>query len=151
MLKKLLITEDGLTSKQKELETLNKEREKAVLELQEARDQGDRSENGAYKAARWKLSGLDRRLRYLRRILDRAEVVYRKNKDIVELGAVVEIVMEGYQKQFSIVGSEESDLSTGKLSCFSPMGKALMGKRKGEQCVVTTPKGQVTIVITAIM
>jgi transcription elongation factor GreA len=68
----------------------------------------------------------------------------------VELGAVVEIVMEGYTKQFTLVGSEESDLANGKLSFFSPMGKALVGKKKGDECVVTTPKGSVTIVITNV-
>ncbi len=150
MLKKLLITQEGLREKQTELETLSCEREKAVAELQDARELGDRSENGAYKAARWKLSGLDRRIRYLRKVIERAEVVQRKNKELVELGAIVEIVMEGYKKQFTIVGSEESDLANGKLSFFSPMGKSLMGKKEGDTCIVQTPKGPVEIVITRI-
>lgn len=150
MQKHILITQEGFDKKNTELQDLENQRVKALEELNFAREQGDRSENGAYKAARWKLGGIDKRLRILKEIIRRSQIVARAHQDIVEIGATITITMNNQQREFLIVGSEESDLENGRISYVSPIGKAVMGKKKGDECFVTTPGGMLSIAILDI-
>ncbi len=73
-------------------------------------------------------------------------------KDVVSVGSTVRIEKEGDNKStvFTIVGSEEADMSQGKISNLSPIGSALLGRKQGDAVKVTTPKGVVSYVIAAI-
>lgn len=111
---------------------------------------GDRSENAAYKSARWKLSGIDRRLKHLSNILKYGEVVSSTVPGVISIGSTV-IVHDGTdEKTFSIVGGYESDTLQGKISNASPIGKALIGKKMGDSMNITTPAGKLHYEIVEI-
>jgi transcription elongation factor GreA len=143
MIKKILLTSEGLQEKEQEKADLKKQRESAVRELVTARNMGDLSENGAYKAARFRLSGIDRRLRYLENVLRRVVVTEKRTDGRVGIGS--QIVVNDGEKELTltIVDSHESDFMRGKISLYSPIGKALMGRREKDVVEVVTIKGKV--------
>ena len=141
MIKKIFLTPEGLQEKELEKVELKKQRESAVKELVTARNMGDLSENGAYKAARFRLSGIDRRLRYIEGVLRRAVVTAKRTDGRVGIGSQVEVNDGSKNLELTIVDSHESDFMRGKISLYSPIGKAMMGKRVGEKVEVITIKG----------
>ena len=150
MKKIISFTKEGLAEKQNELNILQNDRINAVTELQRAREMGDLSENAAYKVARSRLSGIDRRIRYLERILKHVVVVEKRMDGRVGMGNTV-IVQDGtVQVNLVIVDGHESDFMKGKISGYSPIGRALLGKRVGESIDVFTPGGKKTITILHI-
>lgn len=148
--KKILFTKEGYEKKLAELKSLQDKRIPAVQELQFAREQGDRSENGAYKAARWKLSGIDSQIRRLNTILRTAQVIAKPTDSIVGLGSTVDVIWNTQEKTFTIVGQEESDLSEGRISIISPIGKALSGRKEGDSVEIFVPAGKQTIKIKKV-
>ncbi|MCX7996822.1 MAG: GreA/GreB family elongation factor [Patescibacteria group bacterium] len=146
----VVFTPEGLAKKLQEQVLLEKQREEAVRELNEARELGDRSENGYYKAARWKLSGIDSRLRRLRDVIGRAQVQEHRNTGVVEIGAQVELEIAGKTHHYRMVGPEESSIDEGKLSIFSPVGKAIANRKAGETCTAQTPGGALTVRIVSV-
>lgn len=146
----IAFTPEGFAEKQREQEALEARRLSALEELNTARELGDRSENGAYKAARWKLAGIDRQLRHLRDVLSRAQVQKRRHADIVEIGATVELDINGTIRQFRVVGPEESTGGEGTLSIVSPIGRAIANRKAGEQAVARTPAGEVLVSILRV-
>jgi transcription elongation factor GreA len=150
MRKNIPFTKIGHENLQKEYEELQKQRVEAVKELTTARDMGDRSENAAYKSARWKLSGIDRRLRQLKKVLATAQIIDRPFTGFADIGCTV-IVSDGVKTQtYMLVGGFESDILQGKLSVNSPIGKALLGKKTGDRISVVVPSGNVTYTIEDI-
>lgn len=139
--KKIHFTRDGLKKIEKEHDELVHSRKDAVHHLGVARAMGDLSENAAYTAARRKLSTLDGQIRRLAQVLRNAEVVDVEFKGYVELGCSVTIDDGKTQRTFMIVGGYESDIVHNKLSQFSPIGKSLMGKKKGDTVIVAAPGG----------
>jgi transcription elongation factor GreA len=150
MIKKILLTPEGLTEKEAEKADLKKQRESAVKELVTARNMGDLSENGAYKAARFRLSGIDRRLRYIEGVLRRVVVVEKRIDGRIGIGSTV-LVNDGKKDlELTIVDGHESDFMRGKISLYSPIGKALMGRKTGEQVEISTIKGKVFYTIGSV-
>jgi transcription elongation factor GreA len=140
-LSKILFTPKGyqdLLTRQKKLEL---ERPAAVDDLQKAREMGDLSENGYYKAARAKLSFIDAQLRRSERLLKQAFVVQPKTKDEVEIGSQVKISDGQKTYQYDLVGGYESNPLKGTISHRSPLGRALMGKKEKEVVEVHAPNG----------
>lgn len=150
MIKKILLTSEGLREKEQEKADLKLQRVSAVKELVTARNMGDLSENGAYKAARFRLSGIDRRLRYLENVLRRVVVTEKRTDGHVGIGS--QIVVNDGEKELvlTIVDSHESDFMRGKISLYSPIGKALMGRREKDIVEVVTLKGKVKYSIEKI-
>ena len=124
-----------------ELLEIEKSRPKFVAELAWARDLGDRSENAAYKSARSKLSRVDSRIRFLKKILENSKVVESTQKGLVCIGSVVKIQSGEKVVVYEIVGDHETDPLRGKISYRSPIGSALMNKKIGEMVVYSTPSG----------
>lgn len=150
MIKKIFLTPDGLKEKEDEKVELKAQRVDAVKELITARNMGDLSENGAYKAARFRLSGIDRRLRYIENVLRRVTVTAKRTDGRIGIGTEV-LVNDGAKEMLlTIVDGHESDFMKGKISLYSPMGKALMGRKVGEAVEVITMKGNVMYVIKKI-
>lgn len=150
MIKKILLTPEGLKEKEKERAELNISRIEAVKELQTARAMGDLSENGAYKAARFRLSGIDRRLRYLEGVLRRVVVAEKRKDGRVGIGSTVTVNDGKSDLDLTIVDSHESDFMRGKISLYSPIGRALIGKREGEKAEVVTIKGKIVYIIRKV-
>lgn len=148
--KVFLFTQEGLDDMKKELADLHEKRKPAVAELSRARDMGDRSENAAYKSARQILSGLDRRTQRLEQVIKYSQVVQPRFKDIVDIGSRVILENENGTVEYLIVGGMESDLSKARLSCFSPVGKAVMNKKVGERVSIHVPAGRIEYLIKEI-
>lgn len=120
-----------------------RQRPEAVENLRLAREMGDLSENGYYKASRARLSFLDAQLRRLERLIKSAIVVESANSGKVDIGSVVIVADNNSQKKYTVVGGFESDPSKNTISYISPLGKALMGKSIGDNIEVLAPKGKV--------
>ncbi|VVA44104.1 Transcription elongation factor GreA [Candidatus Roizmanbacteria bacterium] len=138
---------ENLVNEQKEL---TKTRVDAVANLKTAREMGDLSENAAYRVARSKLSSVDRRLRFLTKILDNAYIMKVDFKGIVDVGCLVTVETNTANQTYQIVNSHESDIANGKISYYSPVGRALIGKRVNDVFEVTTPNGKISYKIKEI-
>ena len=151
MIKKILLTAEGLQEKEKERADLQVQRVSAVKELVTARNMGDLSENGAYKAARFRLSGIDRRIRYLDGVLRRVAVTEKRTDGRIGIGSTV-IVNDGSKDlELTIVDGHESDFMRGKISFYSPIGKALMGRKVDENVEIATLRGRVNYSIKKVL
>ncbi len=150
MAKKIFLTPSGLTEKEEEKKRLQRERKTAVAELVVARNMGDLSENGAYKAARFRLSGLDRRLRYIENVLRRVAVIEKRTDGRVGIGSIVQVATAEKEITLEIVDGHESDFMRGKISLYSPVGKKLMGRRVNEKVEVVTISGIVVYTVLKV-
>ena len=128
---------------EKELDHLRSTARREVLaELEDAKKLGDLSENAEYHEARKKQADLEDRVAMLEQLLKNAAIVSHEKSDFVSMGSTVILKkVGGEEKTFEIVGTEEADSSQGKLSNKSPIGTALMGKKKGDAVSVKMPAG----------
>lgn len=121
--------------------------------LEYARSLGDLSENAEYQEARDLQAATEERIRRLEDLIKRAHILTDgKKKDIVGFGSTVVIKKENSNDtyEYMIVGSEEADMRAHKLSHVSPLGGALMGKKKGEVFSFQTPNGKQTYTIEKV-
>jgi len=143
------MTPGGFARMRRELDALvSKERPELVATVAWAAGNGDRSENGDYIYGKKRLREIDRRIRFLVKRLDRAEVVdpaARRdddNADRVFFGATVTISdASGAARTVSIVGIDEIDTARGYISWISPMARALLKAREGDVVTLRTPGG----------
>jgi len=145
------ITQSGYIKLEKELKELEeKKRPVYVTKLQTARDKGDLSENSEYTGAKEALRFIDERIALLKYQLDNSEIITQNNPSIIDIGDMVTIESEGQTSVYTLVGEMEADISQGKLSLSSPLGKALSGHKVGENVVVETPSGKSSYKIIAV-
>lgn len=140
------LTKEKFEELKQELDTLKSTKRKEIADsLEYAKQLGDLSENAEYQQAREMQATTEERIAKLESILKSAVIVALHHSDKVEIGSTVVVVKEGdkEKKNFKIVGSEEADTLQGKISYVSPLGSALMGKKKGESFSFSTPKGSV--------
>jgi transcription elongation factor GreA len=146
MEKKIPFTQEAYDQLVKDLNNLkNVERPRVLQELVDARAQGDLSENAEYHAAKERLASIDNvELPKLQDQLARAEVVaFDASSDNIRFGATVTVKNLKTKRDvvYQLVSPEEADALNGKISFKSPIGAALMGKKRGDTVEVTTPKG----------
>ncbi|MEK7356562.1 MAG: transcription elongation factor GreB [Bdellovibrionota bacterium] len=139
------ITAKGLERLKSELhELLTVERPKLVETVAWAASNGDRSENADYIYGKRRLREIDKRVRFLNKRLDAAEVVdpsMQKGKKVL-FGATVTVVGENAdEKTYRIVGIDETDAKAGKVSWISPIGQALLQANEGDTVTLKTPRG----------
>ncbi len=137
----------------KELELLKTEKRKEVAEkLEFAKSLGDLSENAEYQEARDDQAKVEDRIMNLEAILKTAEIVSSKKGGTITIGSTVVVCKKGTRTKqtFIIVGSEEVDMGTGKISNKSPLGSALIGKEKGDEALFKTPSGDVQYMIADV-
>ena len=137
-----------------ELEHLKTVRRTEIAEsLEYARGLGDLSENAEYQEARELQAATEERIRKLEDIVKRAKIISKTKGDIVDFGSVVVIAPENDTKdtrEYTIVGSEEADMRERKISHVSPLGSAMMGKKKGESFSFETPGGKQSFVVISV-
>lgn len=138
------ITRKGYEALKAELDRLRKvERPKVIEAIAEARSHGDLSENAEYDAAKDRQGFIEARIAELEGKLADARIIDITNRtsDTVVFGATVTMVdlSSSEKRQYTLVGPDEGDIKNGKISVQSPVGKALIGKRIGDQVEVTTP------------
>lgn len=139
------LTDDGFKKLKDELDFLKKVRRPAIANrIKDAKELGDLSENAEYADAREEQSFSEGRILELENLLKNVQVVNsgNSNPEVVQIGDKVTVEKDGQTAIYIIVGSSEADPSTGKISNESPIGKALLGKRIGEETTVKTPKGE---------
>lgn len=140
------MTPGGAESMRQELRRLlHDERPEIVKTVSWAASNGDRSENGDYIYGKRRLREIDRRVRFLTKRLESAEIVdpALQKSDRVLFGATVTIQdEEGKKKTFRIVGIDEADAAKGMISWISPLAKALLNTRVGDAIMFRSPKGE---------
>jgi transcription elongation factor GreA len=143
--KDVILTPEGLQKLKDELEDLSTTKRREVAErIKEAREFGDISENSEYDDAKNEQAMVEQRIAQLEDRLRSAQVVEAKDlsNDQVGVGTVVNVTFDGNDKQsFTIVGSAEAKPPT-RLSNESPVGKALMGHKKGDEVTISLPSGK---------
>jgi len=146
------MTEKGHEALQEELKVLVEEkRPKMVDRLSRARAEGDLSENSDYQNAKDELEFMDGKIAELKNVLKNAEVVeVGKNDGKVALGTSVLVKIDGDKHEYHVVGEWEANPAKKRISHTSPLGQALMGKKKGEKVDVEAPAGKVVYEILEI-
>ncbi len=154
------LTKDGLEKLQQELDTLkNVTRKEVINRIKIARDQGDLSENAEYSDAKDQQSFIEGRILELENTIRSAVLIEPAagSDGTVGLGMTVTITCEGGhgvdERVYTIIGSNEANPASGRISNESPLGRAFLGKRLGETVEVRTPKGvmRCTIVNIAVL
>jgi transcription elongation factor GreB len=141
--------------KDEALHLLDKERPEVVRVVQWAASNGDRSENADYIYGKRRLREIDRRIRFLTKRLDLAEVVdpaaRDDDTDQVFFGATVTLAdEEGSENTYTIVGIDEADVIRGRISWISPLARALLKRREGEQVTFKAPGGDQRLEIVQV-
>ncbi len=151
------LTKEKFVQLTEELEHLrNTKRKEVAEELEYAKQLGDLSENAEYHQAREEQAMLEDRISKLDTLLKGATIVDAdaagKQSGVVTVGSKVELRREGKKENidYTVVGSEEADMLARKISASSPLGAAVLGKKKGESISVKTPSGDVAYTIVKI-
>jgi transcription elongation factor GreA len=147
------LTKEKFEELTKELENLKTEKRKEVAEnLEYSKGLGDLSENAEYHEAREMQVALESRIEKLDAMLKSAIIVSDRHGSTVNIGSTVVVQNEkgGNKQTFILVGSEEVDVTSGKISMHSPLGSALLGKRKGDHAEFQSPRGPIGYTILEV-
>ena len=139
------LTKDGHKKLLDELENLKKVRRPQISNrIKDAKELGDLSENAEYADARDEQSFTEGRILELEAMLKEVEVIGNgsSDPDAVEIGDTIVVDRDGVEKEYTIVGSNEADPMSGKISNESPLGQSFLGKKKNEEFTTPTPKGE---------
>lgn len=140
-----ILTQEGKQKLEEELHYLETEKRAEIGErIRVAREFGDISENSEYDDAKNEQGMMEARIAEINHILSEATVVDTPKKSSrVNIGSKVTVTMNGAERVFTIVGAAESNAAEGKISNESPVGAALLGRKKNEQVTTTGPTGRV--------
>ena len=146
-MEKIPITRQGYEALKKELGYVKKvERPKNIQAIEEARSHGDLSENAEFEAAKDRQAFLDGRVGDLEYKLSRADIIdpetLPKDRVVFSCSVVLENTDTGENVEYQLVGPDESNVEQGRISILSPLGKAIIGKKPGDEIILQTPGGQ---------
>lgn len=147
------LSKEGLEKIKNELEFLKTAKRKEIADsLAHAKSLGDLSENAEYKEALETMNVTEDRIEKLEDIVKRAVIIEKSGGSTVQLGSSVKVKKDSDGKIYDYVltGQEEADISSGKISNKSPIGSALIGKKKGDIIKVVTPAGEIKYTIEKI-
>lgn len=150
---KKYISKEGLEQLKEELKEMKEVKRPQIIErIQVAKEQGDLSENAEYHEARDAQSFSEGRILELENTIRNALVMedHVGQKGVVNIGSKVTVDCNGQKIQYHIVGSNEADPSSGKISNESPIGSAFLGKKKGESLTIIIPSGAMECTIKGI-
>ena len=151
--KEIFLTKEGLNELQEELIDLkDNKRPEVILQIKEARAQGDLSENAEYHAAKDKQGQIEARIKELEYLIDNATIISNTKSNSIKIGSTVEIeyVNEKETETYKIVGSTEADPFENKISNESPIATAILGKKVGDTVSIESPNGNYDIKIVSI-
>ena len=151
----IYLTEEGLKKLQEELNHLkNVERPGISKQIAEARDKGDLSENAEYDAAKDAQGLLEIKISKLEEDLSNARIVDESKIDISKVSVLSKVKIRNLSTKkelvYTLVAEKEADLKNGKISVTSPIGKGLLGKKKGEVAQIQVPSGILQLEIISI-
>ncbi len=152
MKKQFHLTKEGIAELKAELKALQAERVPIAERIKTAREFGDLAENAEYTAARAEQEQTEGRIAEIEHILQNVKVIHKPTGDSkVQLGSNVKLKSaDGKTKEFQVVGTVEADPMNGKISDESPIGKALLGKKEGDEVEIKTPAETSAYVIIEI-
>ena len=151
--KEIFLTKEGLTELQEELKDLkDNKRPEVIIQIKEARAQGDLSENAEYHAAKDKQGQIEARIKELEYLIDNATIISSTKSSSIKIGSTVEIeyVDDKEKETYQIVGSTEADPFENKISNESPIAVAIMGKKVGDTVSIESPNGNYDVKIISI-
>lgn len=140
----IYITKEKKEELEKELKDLSGPKRKEIIDaLEYAKSLGDLSENAEYHQAREEQGKIEERIKVVEQILKYSKIIEKAKGDKITIGShiIVKRVDTKEEKNYIIVGREEADMAKGKISNDSPIGLALLGKKKGDNISFSTPKG----------
>ncbi|MBI2099608.1 transcription elongation factor GreA [Candidatus Uhrbacteria bacterium] len=144
-------SKEGLEKLKEELRGLKTVRRKeAAARIEKAKELGDLSENAEYAEAKDELAFIEGRIIELEDYINRAIVFDHEAGDKVSLGSKVKVKAKDKEKEYTIVGPNEADPASGKISNETPLAKSLLGKKAGDEVEVKTPSGQVAYKILSV-
>ena len=148
-------TKDGLEKLKKDLSTLkSKGRKEIARQIAEARDKGDLSENAEYDAAKDAQGHLEAKIAQLEDLMSKARLIDESKLDSSIVSILSKVTIKnrksGTSVTYTLVSEEEADLKAGKISTQSPIGKGLLGKKKGDAAKIKTPAGEIEFEIVNI-
>lgn len=143
MSKKHLLTKEGLEKVKAELEILVGQKRKDVIErIQEAVAHGDLSENADYAQAKEEQAFIEGRIQELEEVIKNAEIIKAsKDHNIVSVGSTVKVMVDGKERIYTIVGSNEANPAEGRISNESLVGQKLLGAKLHDKIEIQTPAG----------
>ena len=146
------ISEEGLTKLRVELEELvNVRRGEIAQRIHDAKEHGDLSENAEYEDAKNEQAFVEGRIQALESMIKNASLIdEHTSTDHVQIGSTVKVEGDSGPETFMIVGSAEAKPAAGRISNESPVGRALLGRKKGEKVVVKVPAGDFAYTIVEI-
>jgi len=137
------LSADSLENLKKEQDTLKNSTIPGIAKrIDEAKQQGDLSENAEYHQAREDMSWAQGRILELEQIINNSQVIEKTKGNIVALGSTVKVKINDKIKEYMIVGQQEANPSKGKISNESPLGSAFINHGEGEEIDVNTPAGK---------
>ena len=151
----IYLSEEGMENLKKELQELKVAgRKKIAAQIQEAREKGDLSENAEYDAAKDAQGMLEMKIAKLAESLTNARLVDKNKLDASKANILSTVVIKnmGVNKEFTykLVAEDEADIKQGLISVNSPIGKGLLGKKKGDIAQIETPTGKIKLEILKI-
>lgn len=151
MTKKYLLTPEGLQKLKEELDHLVSERRQEIIErIQEAVAHGDLSENADYAQAKEEQAFVEGRIQEIEEIIRNAEIIRHVDSDVVNIGSAVKVKIDGKEYAYTVVGSNEANPKEGRISNESLVGRALMGRKKGDKVDIQTPAGKKVYEIVSV-
>ena len=141
------VTKQGFEALRKELQNLKKnERPQNIKAIEEARDHGDLSENAEYAAAKDRQGFIEGRINELEFKLANIDIIdtdkLPKDRAVFGCKVVLENIETGEDVSYQLVGPDESDIENGRISVSSPLGKALIGRKPGDELTLEVPGGK---------
>jgi transcription elongation factor GreA len=144
----VLLTREGLERLKQELEEMYSRREEARRQLQEAFQPGDVEDNPELEQAKEEMSRIDDRIYELQEMIGRAQIIEGTGSAVAGPGSTIVVVDEdGAETEYHLVGAVEADPGTGRISVESPVGRSLVGHRKGDEISVEVPAGTVKLTV----
>ncbi len=145
------LTAQSLEALKKELETIkNIAIPEIAKNIDEAKQQGDLSENAEYHEARDQMAWAQTRAQELEQIITNAKIITPQNTGTVNMGSSVVVKVNGAERNYSIVGPQEANPGKGMISNESPLGATLMGHKVGDNIDIMTPAGKQTYTVIKI-
>jgi transcription elongation factor GreA len=147
----VLLTAEGLEKLKRDLEVARLRRSEAGERLKEAFQPGDIEDNPEYEQAKEEVGMLDNRIYELEEMIGRAEIIKESHSSIAGPGSTIDVIdNDGSTESYHLVGAVESDPSAGRISVDSPVGRALVGKKKGDKVTISVPQGSLTLTIKSV-
>lgn len=147
----VLVTAEGLRKLKHDLEDARARRKEAGERMKEAAQPGDIEDNPEFEQAKEEVASLDGKIYELEEMIGRAQIIEEHHGSVAEPGSTIEVEdAEGQVETWHLVGAVEADPGAGRISVESPVGRAVLGRRRGDKVTVNAPSGVIELTVKAV-